>query len=158
MYQSGYPEDRLLFSTRLMEGEFVTWTHVWTVARAYLWQSLPMMVDNFGTCWFYDAGTPQIEFITEAGVATVLANHIMFLTMRCSSVNRKYVLVVDQATPTEFDVYRDNVFLFSRDTLLDEADGFAPIRAHISPDGRFILVTVNVNLGPNDYALLYRGS
>lgn len=156
-------EDVLLFSKDALEGEYRTWTHVWTRdygAGATLWN---LKVDNYGRVYSEDLAifTSYTRDYLGNEVNTLLYVYwltFLFETGPQNSITQKYQLGTPTATPTQFDVWRYGALIFSRDTVLDEADSASIQIAAMSPNGKFIAIIINsvASLNPR-YILLYEG-
>jgi len=144
----------------MLEGEYATWNHIWTTDLGAGVNLDAILVDNLGFCYVADSGAGNGWVIDFAGAVTVLAafNWYFLFEWETFSATRKYVLGNRGAFPSEFSVYRDGVFLFRRDVILDEADAAMIFPLAVSPSGKMVVLLVTSTATGNiRYVMLYEG-
>lgn len=144
-----------------LEGDYTTWTHVWTRDYDDNVNLIEITVDNEGTVHAEDIATEIAYLKTYGGAETNIDDYIFGIWQRISSVSAtgKYFLGMEKTTYHEFEVWKDGVQLFSRDVQLDEPNTSSVYYASMSPNGKFVAIIVT-KTGTYDeqIAMLYEGS
>lgn len=157
----GYPVDQPLFSTDMMEGEYTTWAHLWTIDAGLGDSILVNWVDNYGWCYWYETA-PTLAHVTDrAGADTTTAN--LYFSYNAAivkynewaSVNRKYVIGLNAATQSIFRVFRRGAVIFTRNITLDEPASDRVRKICMSRNGRYIFIVGGNPAGDDRYAMLY---
>jgi len=156
-------QDRELFSDRMLEGEYTTWTNLWAIDAGALFGMfwIKTHVDNeglvYGTTTVFGGNGLMIDRL---GNTTFLPGWKVFggWGPAAKSAAGKYVLIIDQAlTDLIIRVYRRGVSIFEFDlSALD------PLLTDIwdlsmSPDGRYIAGNANDG-GGLELVFLFEGS
>ncbi|TKJ36873.1 hypothetical protein CEE36_11340 [candidate division TA06 bacterium B3_TA06] len=154
-------EDVPLFSTRSLEGEYTAWALVWTRNYGALVTLSGVLVDNEGTVYATDFPLLDSYVRTFLGVETNTANYTYFQRYELPAVSAtgKYIIGTPTALFTEFEVWRDGVMIFSRDTVLDDPNAATIMRVAISPDGKFVaIVNMHGVSFMDEILMLYEGT
>ena len=144
----------------LGEGDYTTWTHVWTMDYGSAAMIYNILVDNSGTVYSEDNWW-DTYLKTYGGAETNLSTYIIFkdeVMVNPMSMTGKYVLGDPITAQSEFEVFKDGVVVFNRDANIDEANVKDIANYNISPNGKFIALSCyNFSLKIR-YVMLYEGS
>lgn len=160
-----FEEDKQLFSWDHLEGEFRTWTHLWTRLFAVANFLDTILVDNYGTSYIDDSGATVSHIITRANVLTTIANRYhtpldlgYYVGYDVRSISGKYVPHKDVVVGRTFYVYRRGALIFTRLITLDKATATYIDYMSISPDGRYIVMVIDDSVaGIFRGVMLYEG-
>lgn len=157
-------EDRALFSDRMLEGEYTTWTQVWARDYGAFVNIDEVYVDNFGRCYASD-GPAGNEYVrdydgTEQNIVGYYFYPIAF-TIATSSVSltHKYVLDNDSAFNYIVRIWRWGAVIWTLDTSLLDPDYGGVYVYSLSPNGKFLaIVSISIFTGDQRYLMLYEGT
>ena len=145
----------------VLEGEYTTWTFVWSRDYGAGVTLDEVKVDNSGTVYAENYGPPNVYVKTAGGVETNVADYTFHLlgTDAGFSATGKYVIGSPSDIWRELEVWKDGVNIFSRDVQLDEPNIVVIERTAISPNGKFAaLLSYSSVTSVRSIVLLYEGS
>lgn len=155
-------EDKRLFSSLSLEGEFTDWALQWQRDVGAFIQLTTVHVDNFGRVYASDAAWNSYVIDRDnnltANPGYVFDDANLQLGQRIGSVTRKYMIDVEAVANRIFRVWRYGAVIDTVNVFLLNPDYDEIYHTAISANGRYIALTIqSVATGLCRYILLYMG-
>jgi hypothetical protein len=113
---------------------------------------------NNGIIGTFDPTVPAVYRIDLTGIITPYINRAILFSAPFYSIQRKYIAAWNLAgAGVTLEIYRNGLFLWSRNLVLDTPAAAALIWGDFSPNGRYGAVLLQDGIGDNRYIALYRG-
>lgn len=144
------------------EATYNTWNHVWTRDYGAAAGIDRLTVTDTGTIYASDSVTPRAYVRTLAGVETNLLNYMFYgwfaVIHKAFTRTGRYQVAINPGAPA-YEIWRDDVMIWSRNPVLDLADFGGDAVVSISLSGEFLaIVAVSTATGNPRYVMLYRGA
>ncbi len=147
-----------------LEGDYTTWTHVWSRDYASAINFDGFHVTNIGTVYASDSSAEITRIRTYAGAETNYDDYIVgmwfYPIWGASSVEKRYVVAMNTSgVNTYLHIWKDDVMIWSRYIGDDTATAFYPELVGMSPNGKYMAVgSISSVTYDTSIVMLYEGS
>lgn len=157
----GYELDEKLFSDKMLEDEYVTWTLLFNRDFGAGFTLDFLYVNNEGTMLLGDVWPPGVNVyrLDRFNTLTPTANYNLYATYIRWSHTHKYILGYTSPGWPDIVIYRDGLPIWTRSPLLDNLLIDTIMAQCISPNGKFIaLIARNTATAEWRWVMIYEGS
>ncbi len=147
-----------------LEGDYTTWTNVWSRDYGAGINFDGIHISNIGTVYATDSGWEKVRIKTYAGAednredyAFGMLFHPIWYT---SSVNGRYLVAQDSSGVNgTLEIWKDGVMTEVLEPWLDEPDYGWPSMVGMSPNGRYLAIgAMSLTTYEDNLLMLYEGS
>lgn len=155
-------EDRALFSSLSLEGEYTDWVYQWARDLGAGVNLDAIHVDNFG--YIYATSVAGNSYVVDrdnnltANPGALFADNFQLLAEVKGSMTHKYMIDVDSALYQIFHVWRYGVLIETEDITLIPLPFLRIQHIEISPNGRYIAAAIRRAVSLDDrFIVLWMG-
>lgn len=147
-----------------LEGDYTTWTHVWTRDYGEGNNVDGFHVSNIGTVYSTDSGWENVWIRTYAGAEDNHEDYVFGMNFypiwRVSSVQGKYLVAQNTSGPDHtLQIWKDGAMIWSRYIGDDTPEAFYPELVGMSPNGKYMAVGALSSVTYDaQLVMLYEGS
>jgi len=156
--------DNVLGLGGLVEGDYTTWTHVWTRDYGAGKNFDGFHVTNTGTVYSSDSSAEYARLRTYAGVENNYDDYTFGMLFHpiwgASSIGKRYVVAMNNSgMDTYLHIWKDGAMIWSRFIGDDTAEAFYPELVGMSPNGKYMAVgAISSVTYDTQLVMLYEGS